>query len=142
MSIKCAMKLRDDIIYLKNQRCTMMLENQENLDANCFLCDTTQRLQSDHFEEYHSYNRPPTRREIRLCRYCYLNKGLRKIRETNHIETVQELRLRLDKDPKLKRTLRYLAETEMSTYDDSNIYPITITVKYSEIYDTDLEFNF
>ena len=120
----------------------MMLENQENLDASCFLCDTTQRLQSDHFEEYHSYNRPPTRREIRLCRYCYLNKGLRKIRETNHIETVQELRLRLDKDPKLKRTLRYLAETEMSTYDDSNIYPITITVKYSEIYDTDLEFNF
>ena len=71
-----------------------------------------------------------------------MNKGLRKIRETNHIETVQELRHRLDKDPKLKRTLRYLAETEMSTYEDSNIYPITVTVEYSEIYDTDLEFNF
>lgn len=136
------MKQFSDIICRKSLRGGKMVENQDNLDSNCFLCATTQRLQIDHFDEYYGYNRPPIRREIRLCKYCYSNKDLRKIRETNHIETVQELKARLDKDPKLKMTLRYLSETEMSKYKDSNIYPIKITVDYSEVYDTDLEFNF
>ena len=117
------------------------MEQQENC-INCFLCGTTQRLQIDQINEYHGYNKPPNVREIQLCKYCHGNKGLRKLRETNHIETVQELKARLDKDPKLKKTLRYTAETAMSQYKDADIYPVIVTVDDTDLYDLDLEFNF
>mgnify|MGYP001236822184 FL=1 len=118
-----------------------MLEQQENY-RNCFLCGTTQRLQTDHINEYHAYNKPPNIREIQLCKYCHSQKGLRKLRETNHIETVQELKARLDKDTKLKQTLRYTAEKAMSQYKDADIYPVIVTVDDTDLYDLDLEFNF
>ena len=83
----------------------------------CALCGSPYRPEIDHINETHE-DRSQENLWV-LCKYHHSQKGLHKLR----LDLFQLLIYEVDKDPKLRRTMRFFAEKRMLEYKDASNFP-------------------
>jgi hypothetical protein len=83
----------------------------------CVLCWSQYRLERDHINESHGEKSPENIRI--LCKYHHSQKGITKLGR----DLFRQLIYEVDKDPKLRTTMRFYSEKRMLEYKDASNFP-------------------